>query len=91
MVPTVHPDGTPKADLLRQLQAARDALNEAVRLLALACPHVRDYRHAHRRAMRGHRARLDKLLDVLGKLDELIAGIQAQPDHNEPETANTGE
>lgn len=84
MIPTVHRDGTPKDELLRQLQEARDALNEAVRLTRLACPHVRDFapqgEHALGEALRERRERIDKLVDVLDDFDELLAGIRGQPE-----------
>jgi len=86
-VPTVHLNGTSKGDLMRDQQRVIDPLRQAIIALRITGPNGRDYYpqnpladgtpslHA---AVEEHRARLEKLNEVLAELESLVEQIDAQ-------------
>jgi hypothetical protein len=78
MVPTVHLNGTSKAELVRQLREAHQATVKALEALGGAHPNARDYYpqgpDAIKVAFDEHRARVAKLLSVC---DEIFAISEA--------------
>jgi hypothetical protein len=84
-IPTVHLNGTSKAELIQQVSDAAAALDEALSWLRGAYPHGRDYypqgEHALREAQLDHLVLQTKLVEVREAVMELWAGIAAQPDN----------
>jgi hypothetical protein len=82
MIPTVHLNGTSRAYLLAELEAAQDALRVAEEALRQVTVHGRDYYvqgpDAYRVARREMDARLDALRGVQRDLEALWSGIEAQ-------------
>jgi hypothetical protein len=82
MIPTVHLNGTSKQALLDQLGDAIDAVHEAGRKLAAACPNGRDYytqgSGATLLAVAQHEARMAKLKDVATELETIMGGVADQ-------------
>ena len=83
IIPTVHLNGTSKAELIRQVSDTVEALDAAIRALEKTYPHGRDYyrqdRSAISEAVREFQARQSRLLDVRAELLELWQGIAQQP------------
>ena len=83
VVPTVHLNGTSKAELLQQVLDAMKALSTASGALARMSPHGRDYYvqgdGAYARARDAHQRRRSKVEAVIAELETLAAAIQAQP------------
>lgn len=82
-VPTVHLNGTSKAELVKQLRDAAKAIRAAKDALALAAPHGRDYYvqadpDALGNATRQYEARQAKLTDVHIELIDIATEIQKQ-------------
>jgi hypothetical protein len=79
MIPTVHMNGTCRADLVAENMRAREALDKAIEALAQASPHGRNFYpqgdDAIVRAAKEHRDRLARLNSVLGEIDDIILGI----------------
>jgi hypothetical protein len=84
-IPSVHLNGTSKAELIQQVSDAASALEDALTCLLDAYPHGRDYypqgQQALEEAMRDHRALHAKLTEVREAVMELWIGIAAQPDN----------
>lgn len=78
--PTVHLNGTSRDALLESYCEAINALHEAGRKLAAAYPNARDYYvqgdEATAGAMKQHEARLAKLKEVIGELEEIAEHIR---------------
>jgi hypothetical protein len=78
-VPTVHLNGTSKDALLEQFCDAIDAVHEAGKKLAAACPNARDYypqgNEATSEAMRQHEARMLKLKSVADDLQAIAEAL----------------
>ena len=78
MFPTIHLNGTAKADLLEAIEQAHAAVMQAQKKLAETAPNGRDYYpqgpQAIYEAQNEHCARMQKLLDV--KLE-----LEAQAEH----------
>jgi hypothetical protein len=81
MIPTIHINGTGRADLLLQYQQAIAALALAQKALQSACPNGRDYYpqgdRAIIQALDEHHERLAKLSDVMTELREIAMQIPA--------------
>jgi queuine/archaeosine tRNA-ribosyltransferase len=80
-IPTIHSNGTSRAELMAQLEAAHSALDVAIGALEQACPNGRDYypqgAAAIQEALRQHANRLHNLTAVsleLRKIAEAIYG-----------------
>jgi ferritin-like metal-binding protein YciE len=78
--PTVHLNGTSKDELLRQWLDAYHALREAREKMFDAMPHGRDYYPQGDgviyKAQDEHRARIEKINEVLHDLETLAEGVQ---------------
>jgi hypothetical protein len=78
-IPTVHLNGTAKADLINGYCEAIEALHDAGRKLAAAYPNGRDYYpqggDAINVAMRQHEARMTKLKEIIGELEAIAMQI----------------
>lgn len=78
-LPTIHLNGTSADDLLEQQCNAASAIREAITAVANAGPNGRDYYpqgpQAFTLATEQHRARLQKLQDVLTELEQLAEYI----------------
>ena len=78
-IPLVHLNGTSKQALLDQIADAGCAVQAAMRKLDDACPNQRDYyplgEEAWREAVAQHTARLDKLSEVFGELQQIMDGL----------------
>lgn len=78
-IPSVHLNGTARADLLEGYCDAIDALHAAGRKLAAAYPNGRDYYvqpgNAIGVAMAQHEARMLKLREVISELEEIAQAI----------------
>jgi hypothetical protein len=82
MIPTIHLNGTNKADLIEALCDAHTAVMEAQRKLANAAPNGRDYYVQSPQALYAaqdeHSARMQKLEDVKLDLEALCEAIDRQ-------------
>lgn len=80
--PTVHLNGTSRESLMDQYRAAYRAVQDALKALANASPHGRDYYvqedGAYNRAAREHNERCEKLRIVSDELLEIALAIQDQ-------------
>lgn len=90
MVPCVHLNGTSTASLLEDIQAAANAVYEAIQRVVTAAPNGRDYyvyreQDATQRVMNEHRSRLEKLNAVLFELMEMRDHVQSVLDFREAE------
>jgi hypothetical protein len=78
--PTVHLNGTGRAQLVEPLQAAARALRAAIAAVEDAAPNARDYYPqgpgAFERARSEHVARLARLQAVLGELSAVWESIE---------------
>ena len=78
-IPTVHLNGTSRESLLEQLTSASDAVYEAIKAVANACPNGRDYYtqsgNAIQEALRQHANRLHNLTAVRQELVEIAEAI----------------
>jgi hypothetical protein len=78
-LPIIHLNGDRKDTLIRQLEAAYDALSAAYDVLKDCAPNGRNYYPAPGRmddALAQHRARQDAVAGVMASLESEIAGIQ---------------
>jgi hypothetical protein len=79
-VPIVHLNGTSPESLSAGYEAAYDAVQQAIRMLADSAPNGRDYYmypgDALSVATNEHFARMQKLQDVAKELDELIGHVE---------------
>lgn len=82
IIPTVHPNGTPKRDLMKANLAAQRALAAAMDALTMAGPNGRDFypqgTAAWGAAQAEHGARMDALRGVLLELDAMFTAIDDQ-------------
>ncbi len=82
MIPTVHLNGTSKADLVKQYAEARLAVRNAIEALAAANPNARDYYpqgdRAYSAAAKQHARRIQLLAEVSEELSAIYLGIQEQ-------------
>jgi hypothetical protein len=80
MVPTVHLNGTSRAELMAQLAEAYSALDRARGALARATPHGRDYYvqdgDAIGRARADHAGRCKRVADVQAEILAIGEAIQ---------------
>lgn len=80
--PVVHTNGTGQEDLMRQYREAYRAVQDALKALAQASPHGRDYYvqedGALDQAFREHNMRCEKLRSVSDELLEIALHIQDQ-------------
>jgi hypothetical protein len=78
-VPTVHLNGTSRAELERQLEAAATAVRDAIVTVGGAAPNARDYYpqgdDAFRVAARQHAGWLVQLGDILTSLETVRASL----------------
>lgn len=83
MIPTVHINGTSRAELERQIETAHGWLVTTIEALEQAAPNGRDYYPqgdgALQVALREHGARLQKLVDVRDELQAIWQGLTEQP------------
>jgi hypothetical protein len=83
MIPTLHLNGTSRAELIKQLTDASHALRIAIDALGDASPHGRDYYpqgpDAFRQAHDEHIARFGRLFDVKTEIDALAMKIHDAP------------
>jgi hypothetical protein len=82
-IPTVHMNGTSKAELVEQLREAARAIRTAKDALAMSAPHGRDYYtqsdpSAIGKATREYAARQLKLAEVYSELEEIAIAVQNQ-------------
>ena len=72
-VPCVHSNGTAAEELRDQLEAAVDALRDAIRAMCAASPNGRDYYVSNtvQRAIKEHCLRQEKLLEVAAELVQM--------------------
>lgn len=79
MHPTVHLNGTSKAELQRQLLDAIIALGDAEIAVQKAAPNGRDYypqgRNAINDALTEHASRLSRLASVRSELEQIAEGL----------------
>ena len=82
MIPTVHLNGTSADELIEQLSAASNALNEAYRSLQDAAPNGRDYYpqgpDALTKAINEHMYRLSCIDAVKAEIDFLAEKVVDQ-------------
>ncbi len=75
VIPTVHRNGTSKAELLEQHSAAREKINDAIHTLRQAAPHERDYYvqepNTYKEAAQQHRDRIQRLQSVYDELMQI--------------------
>lgn len=77
-LPTIHPNGTPKAMLLEPLTAASEALELAYQALKRGGPNVRDFSvEALQIATGEHMLRLRKIDLLKEEIDAMIVAIDA--------------
>ena len=83
MVPTIHLNGTARADLLADIVPAAAAVNLAIEKLQLMRPNARDYYpqgpDAYRQASEEHQSRIDSLVGVRLSLEKLYEAIDEAP------------
>ncbi len=83
-VPTVHLNGTSKADLESQYLTALEMINAAYGVVRLAYPNQRDYYvhpdgdAAFALAKKQHIERLEKLAEMSGEFEKILSKIQEQ-------------
>lgn len=81
-IPTVHINGTSQQMLMDQLGNAIDAVHEAGRKLAAACPNGRDYYvqggDAIKAALDQHEARMAKLKSIATDLESIMEAVADQ-------------
>jgi hypothetical protein len=81
-IPTIHRNGTSKAELTGQIEAALEAVRTAIDAVGMCCPNGRDYYtqgdQALREASNEHLARLTRLATVRDELAALWEGIEDQ-------------
>lgn len=82
-IPTVHLNGTPKAELIEQLCNAYNALQEALKVMRQATPNGRDYyvqadKEALTDALRQHNYRQAKVCEVMDDLEQITIAIDTQ-------------
>jgi hypothetical protein len=79
ITPTIHLNGTSKAELAEQLANAANALMDARKALQAAAPNGRDYypqgEQAIAKATDQHRARLMKLREILAEIQSLQMAV----------------
>lgn len=79
--PTVHMNGTSRAELTEQLCDAMSAIRDAIKAVQNAAPNGRDYYPQGPQAIGiatgQHTERLDKLRAVYRELNELCEGVQS--------------
>jgi hypothetical protein len=79
MVPTVHMNGTARADLQQQLADAIDAVHATGKALAKACPNGRDYypqgSGAINTALDQHEHRMGLLKEVVTELETMLEAV----------------
>lgn len=82
MLPTVHLNGTSKAELMRQFGGAIDAIRTAQDAIGDASPNARDYyvqgENAFSRACAEHRARASRLADIRREYESILDAIDAR-------------
>jgi hypothetical protein len=80
-IPTIHLNGSNKANMLEDLANAREAILLAIVAVAETVPNGRDYftqgRGALTQAQAEHRARIDALSGVMDELMALSVAIDA--------------
>lgn len=80
--PTVHLNGTSRAELEDQIREAHGAVSNAIEKLQDAAPNARDYYvngpDAYPKARREHEARMHKLADVAHELLAIFAKLDEQ-------------
>lgn len=73
--PTIHLNGTSRDELQRQLREAHEAIEAALKAMANATPHGRDYyvqsNNAINVAMTEHQYRMKRLEDVKDELFDI--------------------
>lgn len=78
-LPTIHLNGTSKETLQEQYSKANEAIYAAIRALEGATPHARDYYvqndQATAEALKEHRARVEKLLEVRKEINTILEHI----------------
>lgn len=81
-IPTVHANGTSKAELIAALCAASEALDAAYIAMKRCGPNGRDYYpqgpHAIGEAQREHFARLMRVVAVKEEIDRLTMAVDEQ-------------
>jgi hypothetical protein len=81
-VPTVHLNGTSKADLLEQQAKAREKINETLLALQEASPHPRDYyvqgTEIWNLAVKQHQARVKRFQQTYDELMQISFETDAQ-------------
>jgi hypothetical protein len=80
--PTIHLNGTSRADLLEQLSNARRALLAATNAMAVAQPNGRDYYpqgdQVIKKALDQHIARLHSVYAVIAEYEALMEHVTAE-------------
>lgn len=78
-VPTIHLNGTSRAEIISQISEALIALRAAEIVLCRAKPHGRDYYpqsdHAISQAISQHRDRLSRLNSIITEYEQIAEGI----------------
>ena len=81
-IPTIHLNGTSKAELMRYWSEAYSQLQNTITAMKMATPNGRDYYpqgdKAHRQAVDEHENRLARLFGVLEEIEEIVLGIEDQ-------------
>jgi hypothetical protein len=79
MLPTVHLNGTSRAELQKQYEEAHTAIEHAITALAHAAPNGRDYypqgAHAYGIAAREHESRVERLRNVQAELYAIYESV----------------
>jgi len=79
--PTVHLNGTSKAELIDQLCTASSAMADAIKALENASPNARDYyvqgQYAMRDAQDQHARHVNALVQVKNEIDQIAEHIDA--------------
>ncbi len=82
-IPTIHLNGTSRANLLEQQLDAAHALRAALEKLSEACPNGRDYYpqgpEAMSAAVREHESRMERVRSVLREVSDLADAIDSAP------------
>ena len=82
--PTIHMNGTSKAQLVKEYEAAYDAVDNAIKVFREITVHGRDYYvqpdypHVFYRAQDEHQALLNKLFDVRKDLETRLGHLLEQ-------------
>lgn len=78
-IPTIHDNGTPKAQLLLQIERAHTKLGDALKALAEMAPNARDYYpqgpDAFYAATDEHQARMEPLRKARADLEAMTNAI----------------